>query len=55
MDQAKKMGHVLCTIPFPEPKNVTDRIRARFPGLKITYVASQLTVNWEKNGGLPEG
>ena len=31
-------GHLLLTLPWPEPTEVTDRIRKEHPDLKITYI-----------------
>ena len=55
MSTMNESGHLLCSMPFPEPKQVVDRIRQRFPHLKITYRTSHLAVDWTKNEGLPEG
>ena len=54
-DGGELEGHLLCAIPFPEPTEVTDRIRRRFPRLRITYRSSQLSVNWDKERLLPDG
>ena len=55
MSTMNEAGHLLCTIPLQEPKEVIDRIRKRFPQLKITYISTTLTVDWDKGRGLPEG
>ena len=48
-------GHVLCAMPFSEPKEVIERIRKRFPKLKVTYIESKLTIGWKERNGLPDG
>ena len=30
-------GHLLCTIPFPEPKPIIERIRQTYPNLNVTF------------------
>ena len=30
--------HLLCTLPFPEPKGTLDKLRKKHPNLKITYM-----------------
>ena len=51
----EKQEHLLCLVPFPEPKAIIDRIRQQFPNLKVTYKQSSLAFNWEKDQGLPDG
>ena len=29
--------HVLCALPYPEPKDLTSRLQEQFPNLKVTY------------------
>lgn len=29
--------HVLCTLPFEEPKEAIERLKKRFPDAKVTY------------------
>ncbi|MCJ1316697.1 hypothetical protein MMC15_002018, partial [Xylographa vitiligo] len=33
----KTTEHLLCTLPFPEPKAILDRIRKNYPDIQITY------------------
>ena len=55
MSVMNEAGHLLCAMPFPEPKQVIERIRHRFPRLKVTYTSSRLNVDWENGIVLPEG
>ena len=34
-------GHLLCAIPYPEPRQVTDNIRLAHPNLKITFIQTK--------------
>ena len=55
MDSIQKQEHLLCVIPFPEPKTITTRIKERFPNIKITYLQNQLNDQWATHDALPEG
>lgn len=48
-------GHLLCTIPFPEPKQVVDNIRLSHPNLKVTFIQSKLPQPGNQTQHLPAG
>ncbi|KAI9726210.1 MAG: hypothetical protein M1828_001884 [Chrysothrix sp. TS-e1954] len=35
-------GHLLCAIPFPQPTQVIDNIKSRYPNLKVTFIQTKL-------------
>ncbi|MCJ1396968.1 hypothetical protein MMC11_000160 [Xylographa trunciseda] len=50
----KKPEHLLCTLPFPEPKAILDRIRKSFPHLSITYRDLSHQDNFATDSGIPD-
>ena len=48
-------GHLLCAIPFPEPKQVLDKIRLCHPNLKVTFVQTNLPQPGVEPQHLPAG
>ena len=30
--------HLLCTLPFPEPTEILDKLRVKHPSFKVTYI-----------------
>lgn len=53
MGGGDKQEHLLCTLPFPEPKEILDRIRKNYPHCKVTY--KQLTAApFAADQGIPD-
>ena len=48
-------GHLLCAIPFPEPKEVVDNIRLCHPNLRVTFVQTKLPQPGIQTQHLPAG
>jgi hypothetical protein len=48
-------GHLLCAIPFPEPKHVIDSIRLFHPNLKVTFIQTRLPQPGNQTQHLPAG
>ena len=55
MEPVDVAEHLLCLLPFPEPTAIADRIKKRYPRLKITYHQFSLKVDWKKEEDLPNG
>lgn len=47
--------HLLCVIPFPEPKEVVNRIQKCHPDLKVTFIKSTLPQNGKQAHNVPSG
>jgi len=41
--------HLLCVLPWPEPKDILSNLRQRFPGLELSYF--QVATPRNRNGG----
>ncbi|MCJ1283660.1 hypothetical protein MMC26_002991 [Xylographa opegraphella] len=50
----KTPEHLLCTLPFPEPKAVLDRIRKNHPQIQITYRDLSHQDAFAKESGIPD-
>ena len=37
--------HLLCALPFPEPKELTNHLRSKFPQIDITYYQVSFTAD----------
>lgn len=48
-------GHLLCAIPFPEPKHVIDSIRLFRPNLKVTFTQTKPPQPGNQTQHLPAG
>ena len=48
-------GHLLCAIPFPEPKPMLDHIRACHPELKVSFLQTKLPQAGSLKEPLPAG
>ncbi|MCJ1417051.1 hypothetical protein MMC32_003390 [Xylographa parallela] len=46
--------HLLCTLPFPEPKAILDRIRKNYPHIQITYRDLSHQDPFAKDSGIPD-
>jgi phosphoglycerate dehydrogenase-like enzyme len=48
--------HLLCALPFPEPKEITNHLRSKFPQIEISYVEVPFTFNPKSiEDSLPQG
>ncbi|MCJ1437100.1 hypothetical protein MMC27_006485 [Xylographa pallens] len=50
----QKPEHLLCTLPFPEPKAILDRIRKNYPHMKVTYRDLSHQDPFAKDSGIPD-
>lgn len=48
-------GHLLCAIPFPEPKTVIEDIQRSHPNLKVTFIQTRLLQSGTQKQNLPIG
>lgn len=55
MAEQNYSGHLLCAIPYPEPRQVLDNIRFSYPGLKVTYIQTKLPQPGTQMQRLPAG
>jgi hypothetical protein len=42
---------ILCLLPGPEPKEILDRIRARYPTSEVTYISKAFGTDASDLGG----
>ena len=54
MESTKEVGHLLCLLPFPEPIAITDRIKKKYPGLKLTYYQFS-PMDAKEDNAMPDG
>ncbi|KAI7123142.1 hypothetical protein KC352_g32589, partial [Hortaea werneckii] len=40
--------HILCLLPYPEPKEIVQSLRQRFPNIDITYHEVRFTLDAEQ-------
>jgi len=48
-------GHLLCAIPYQEPKQVINNIRRCHPNLKVTFIQTKLPGPGTKTEQVPTG
>jgi hypothetical protein len=54
MGGGSKSEHLLCTLPYPEPQELLDRVRKNNPHVKVTYIEIKNVV-WDLKHDLPDG
>jgi hypothetical protein len=47
--------HLLCVLPFPEPKGVIERIKNKHPRLKVTYIHPDTEKVFDNEQGISDG